>query len=142
MYLNNPLLSTALADLSAPDDTATIPIFENTPAVNASGGYTFVANPSNNNTIVFNGVTFTFKTSPTLATDVQIGTGATGSDTNLGKTIDNLKTVLNASANPLISCATYSDNHTSSNKDATQLNIQFDNPGSLGNYYTLGTATS
>lgn len=107
----------------------------------STGTYTLVANPADASTIVFNGITFTFLDTPSAPTDVQRGTGATGSDTDLGISIDNLVTALNASANAALTGATYSDNHTSTNKNATKIFVTFDTYGTGGNSYTLGTNT-
>jgi hypothetical protein len=112
--------------------------------VGAFGWYDFAANPANNDTILFNGVTYTFKTSPAGGTDIQIGTGATGSDTNLGITIFNLVTALNASANGSISVATYDGRDTNGSvttsvKNAVRIHIGFDALGNAGKAYTLGT---
>lgn len=111
-------------------------------AVAATGKYTVGVNPTANDTILFNGVTYTFKASSGAATEITLGTGASGSDTNLGITIFNLITALNASANTALSGATYSDNHTSTNKNATEARVTFDTAGTAGNTYTLGTNTA
>lgn len=108
----------------------------------ASGQYSVLANFADDEDIVFSGVTFTAKDTPVGATEFQRGTGATGDDTDLGISIDNLVTMLNASANPAINVATYSDNHTSTNKDATEIYVTYDTLGAAGNAYTLGTDTA
>ena len=91
--------------------------------VAASGSITFAANPSNNDTIQLNGVTWTFKTS-----------GATGAQTNIGvslsATMIQLASDLNASSNASLTVATYS--HT-----ATAVGITYDTVGTTGNSYTL-----
>lgn len=94
----------------------------------ATGRYTLAIKPSINDTLVFNGVTFTFVTSSGSA--VQITIGAT-----LATAIANALTMLNASVNAAITPATYSSS------GAGIIDITYDTKGSLGNAYTLGTAT-
>lgn len=95
--------------------------------VKATGFVQFAANPANNQTIVINGVTWTFKTS-----------GATGTQTNLGvslaATLTQLVTDLNASGNTSIDDATYS---TTTGK----LVVTHDTFGPTGNAFTLGKGT-
>jgi hypothetical protein len=94
----------------------------------AMGSYTFGANPSDTDTIIFNGVTFTFITGSSTATDIQIkGT--------LALTLVEAATVLNASVNGSVSVATYTST-------ATKINVSYDAPGTGGNAYTLDTPTA
>lgn len=94
----------------------------------ASGSLTFVSNPTNGQTIILSGVTWTFVTS-----------GATGNQTNLGlslaATLTQLQSDLNASANASIDKATYS-------ATGTALDIIYKTAGVVGNGYTLSGGTS
>lgn len=92
----------------------------------ATGGYTFALNPSNTNTILFNGVTFTFITGASTATDIQI-------KASLALTMVEAAVVLNASVNASVAVATYT-------ATSTGITVTFDEPGTDGNAYTLGTA--
>jgi hypothetical protein len=93
----------------------------------ASGTYTFTTNPVNTNTIILNGITWTFVTS-----------GATGNQTNIGvdtaATLTQLAIDLNASINGSLSVATYS-------VSPTVLTINYDARGTVGNAYTLAAGT-
>lgn len=94
----------------------------------AGGGYTFGVNPTATDTIVFNGVTFTFIAGASTTTDIQIkGT--------LALTMVEAAAVLNASVNASVSIATYT-------ATATGITVSFDAPGVGGNAYTLGTPTA
>lgn len=94
----------------------------------ATGRYTLAVKPSVNDTLVFNGVTFTFVASSASA--VQITIGAT-----LATAIANALVILNASVNAAITPATYSSS------GAGIIDITYDTKGTVGNAYTLGTAT-
>jgi len=94
----------------------------------ARGAIVWSTNPSNDQTVIFNGVTYTFKTSAGAEPDVQIGASLT-------ITMTNLATVLNASANGSINVATYV-------ASATTLFVNYDTLGTGGNAYTLGAGTS
>lgn len=89
----------------------------------ATGTVTFGVNPSNDDEFIFNGVTWTFKTS-----------GATGSETNikgsLELTLDQLTIDMNASAEANLIVATYSN-------DTTDAIVTYDTIGTDGNAYTL-----
>lgn len=129
----------------AADDTESTDVLlirQLTEAVAATGTYTIGVNPTEDDTIGFNGVEFTFKDSAVEPDEIEIGTGATGDDTDLGITIDNVLTALNASVDADLSGATYSDNHTASNKDGTVITVTFDTAGTAGNAYTLDTDTA
>lgn len=109
----------------------------------AGGYYELAANPTDEDTLGFNGFEINFLDTPVdPETDVQIGSGASGDDTDLGITIDNAITLLNASTDPLLTGATYSDNHTGSNKDADRIIVKMDTVGEEGDEYTLDTPTA
>lgn len=91
----------------------------------ATGSITFDSNPADGDTITVNGVVYTFLDTPVAGTDIQIG--ATAADT-----ATNLQTVLDASADPLITVATYTVN-------GTVVSIVHDTPGAGGNAFTLAT---
>jgi hypothetical protein len=108
-----------------PTDTVSV---TGSAGVEASGTYTATAsNPTNGQTIVLNGVTWTFVTS-----------GATGAETNirtnLEATLSQLAADLNSSVNASIDVATYSAGPTS-------LTITYATVGAAGNAYTLGAGT-
>ena len=67
----------------------------------ATGTITVATNPSNNDTVIVNGVTFTFKTTPAVDGDVAIGSNAAGSAANLA-------VALSASMVPAVAAAQYS----------------------------------
>ena len=92
----------------------------------AQGSITLSGLPTNNDTILINGVTYTFKTSPSALTDIQIGTDEE-------ETISNLADALNASNNASISIATYTASGAS-------LDIEYDLGGTDGNAFTLNVA--
>jgi predicted phage tail protein len=95
----------------------------------AVGKYVFDKGvPITNETIILNGVTFTFKNSAPGATDVTIVSG------NLPSTLTNLKNKLSNSTNPAISVATYTVN-------SNELIITYNEDGAEGNAYTLGAGT-
>lgn len=98
------------------------------PGTQASGNLTFSTNPSNGQTIILNGVTWTFVTA-----------GATGNQTNIGislaATLTALATNLNASGNASLTPASYT-------ATATQLRILYQTVGSIGNTYTLAAGTA
>lgn len=94
----------------------------------ALGSVLFNANPANGQTVVLNGVTWTFVTS-----------GATGTQTNIGAslaaTLTQLATDLNASANSSINVASYT-------VDGTHLFVTYKTVGAGGNAYTLAAGTT
>jgi len=96
--------------------------------VAATGSITFTVNPSATNTIIVNGVTWTF-----------VASGATGSQTNIGAslsaTMTQLASDLNASANSSINVASYAGT-------ATALNITYKTTGAAGNTYTLASGNT
>lgn len=91
--------------------------------VKAAQTINFSGNVTNNDTIIFNGHTITFKTSPSGPDEVAVG----GS---LATSLTNLEVLLNAHASALISVATYSE-------DGTTLTITYDAFGTAGNAYTV-----
>jgi len=109
--------------------TAAVATVATLASVSATGSIVFVSNPSNGDTITMNGSAFTFRTLPTLTTEIQIGA-------SLSATLGNAVTVLNASTDANVNVATYSN-------DALTLFIVYDTPGTGGNAYTLaaGVAT-
>lgn len=92
----------------------------------ATGTITFADNPTAEDTITLNGVTWTFKSS-----------GASGDETNiqgdLAATLAQLVSDLNGSADTDIDDATYTENDT-------QLIITHDTAGAAGNSYTLAAS--
>lgn len=93
----------------------------------ATGTLTVATQPSINDTIAINGVTFTFVASSASATQITIGADET-------ETAANMVTILNASANASINIATY----TSALGVVT---IAFDTYGTDGNAYTLADSS-
>lgn len=92
----------------------------------ATGSISFSSQPANNNTILINGVQYTFKTSASAATDIQIG----GS---IAETVDNLASVLNGSTNSSVRLATYTST-------GSILSVSYDLGGVDGNSFTLSAA--
>ena len=96
--------------------------------VAATGSITFTLNPSATNTIIINGVTWTF-----------VASGATGNQTNIGAslsaTMTQLASDLNASANSSINVASYAGT-------ATALNITYKTVGAAGNAFTLASGNA
>ena len=97
----------------------------------ATGNATLDTLPANGDTLTLNGVSFTFKTVPTGSTDIPIGA-------TVNATVDSAVTLLNASTDPLISVATYS-NGGSGVLLVTYDEIQY---GSNGNAYTLAKVST
>lgn len=92
-------------------------------AVAATGFIVFSANPVDASTITLNGVTWTFRTTPTTTAETQI-------QATLAGTLAQLVIDLNASVNASLTVATYST-------DGTSLIVTYDTPGTGGNAYTL-----
>lgn len=120
-------LAASRASVSAP--TLTGGSGSGSSGVNASGSMTFgLGNPTNGQTIVLDGVTWTFVTS-----------GASGNQTNLGAslalTLTQLQLDLTASGNASIALANYA-------VTTTVLNITYKTVGTVGNTYTLGAGTA
>lgn len=89
----------------APDQAYSIPYAYITNELGVSGGasgaFVFRSNPSDGHTIGLNGTTFTFRSSPSLATEIQIGATSHA-------TILNAATTLNASTDAQAQQCTYS----------------------------------
>lgn len=124
-------------------DTGTVTFYEaynvsNTVPIgvgsNATGSITFSANPSANQNIVLNGVTWTFKTS-----------GATGTQTNigatLGATLRQLSWDLNLSANSSINVAFYRSDSFPAQTEG-DIYVNYLTAGAGGDAYTLGAGTA
>ncbi len=94
----------------------------------ASGTITLGSTPADGATIVVNGVTFTFRTSASLATEVEVGVSAAAA-------ANNLAIKLAASTNAALTGAAYSV------KDATVI-VAYGTAGTAGNAFTLGAGTS
>ena len=96
--------------------------------VAATGSITFTVNPSATNTIIINGVTWTFVTS-----------GATTAQTNIGgslsATMTQLAIDLNASANGSVNVASYAGT-------ATAINVTYKTVGAAGNAFTLASGNA
>lgn len=113
-----------------PQTEASVINFGATAGVQAAGALTVAVNPSNNETIAINGVTWTFKTTVTDATtQFEIGGDA-------DETASLMAASLNASANASISVATYA-NTTGQNI----VDITYDAGGTDGNAYTLAVSS-
>lgn len=110
--------------LYQPTDTITI----TSGGVAATGTYTFVANPTDSQTIILNGVTWTFKTTPTTTSQTKIGI-------NLATTLGQLAADLTSSGNTLLTAASYSI------ATGTVLNITYNQLSTTGNAYTLAAGT-
>jgi hypothetical protein len=95
--------------------------------VAASGSLAFGANATNGETIVVNGVTFTFVTGSSSATNVHIGASA-------GATAQEFVNVLNASVDPLINVAAYS-------YGSATCFISYEVQGTVGNAFTLANSS-
>lgn len=95
----------------------------------ARGVLTIESNNLTGETIAVNGVTFTFITGPSTATDVQVG------DT-VDETASNFAAVLNASASGSISVATYTAGPNGT------ISIVYDTAGTGGNAFTLANSNN
>ncbi len=93
----------------------------------ASGSLAFGANATNGETIVVNGVTFTFVTGSSSATNVHIGASA-------GATAQEFVNVLNASVDPLITVGEYS-------YGTATCFISYSIQGTVGNAFTLANSS-
>lgn len=99
-----------------------------TGGVAATGTYTFVGNPVDGNTIILNGVTWTFKTTVSGISQTKIGT-------NLAETLNQLAADLATSNNSSLTVANYAI------ATGTVLNITYGQLGTAGNAYTLAAGT-
>ncbi len=95
---------------------------------NPAGNIAFAANPTAGDTITINGVTWTF-----------VASGATGNQTNIGadldKTLRNLVDDLNASTDPLLTPATYS------NIAGTKLGVVYDATNGGAATFTMSSSS-
>lgn len=130
-----------IGDLPAADTITVNDLFPVLQRTKATGTWTPTANAVAGETIVIGGVTFTARASASSAVEFTIGTGATGSDTNLGITLFNLLAKLNGSADTTVDDVTYTDNHTSSNKNGTVMTFTHDKPGTEGNSFPTVVGT-
>jgi uncharacterized protein YneR len=105
-------------------DTITI----TTGGAKATGTYTFTGNPTNGQTIILNGVTWTFRTTVTTSLETKIGA-------NLATTLNQLAADLATSSNASITVASYLIT------TGTVLNITYNQIGTAGNAYTLAAGT-
>lgn len=95
---------------------------------NPAGNIAFAANPTAGDTITINGVTWTF-----------VASGAAGNQTNIGFTLDDTLTQLvadlNASVNPALTPATYS------NAAGTKLGVEYDAINGAAASFTLASSS-
>ncbi len=110
---------TNIANVGPAKDIKLAAVSDSITSAKASGTVTFSGQPANDETLVINGTTITFKTTATLANEVQIGANTTA-------TVENLVEALNLSSDANISEATYSSN-------GDVLTIEADNSGTTGN---------
>jgi len=89
----------------------------------ATGTILFAGVPTEDDTITVNGVVFTFKATPVLATDIDIKVSAAAQATEVAS-------ILNASVNPLVSVATYTP-------DTADVDVLYDTLVEAGNDFTL-----
>lgn len=98
-------------------------------AVKAEGYIDFSANPTANDTITINGVVFTFIAGASSGTNINI-------KASLTLTLDEVVSILNASANTNVDDATYSK------PTASRLKIVHDTTGAAGNAFTLAASAA
>ncbi len=108
----------------AATDTITI---TNTTGTRASGTYTFTTNPTDGQTIILNGVTWTFKANEPTGNQTEIGI-------NIATTLSNLVNDLNLSTNNSLLVASYS-------RSGSVVTITYKTAGTAGNAYTLAAGT-
>jgi hypothetical protein len=92
--------------------------------IKATGTITLTTNPVANDTVIVNGVTFTFVATASATGQVAIGASATA-------TRNSLLTALQASANPLVNAAVFASSSTNA------ITVTFKTSGTAGNAYTL-----
>lgn len=97
-------------------------------SVAATEDFTFTGVPADGGTLTINGVVFTFKDTPVAVTDIDRKTTAT---TQADETV----LVLNASTNPLVALATYSN-------VAGVVTVLYDGHGTRGNAFTLAESAT
>jgi hypothetical protein len=100
----------------------------------ATGTITFSVNPTNLDTITIGGIAFTFKTTPSAGTDIQISSDPSGA---LDETLDAAVVVLNASTNPAVTPCTYS--HIA---NTGVIDIVHDAGGTAGNSFTIAASAA
>lgn len=115
-----PLAETTLDNLVATMPGATL---VQNGGTKASGTITVSTNPVANDTIVVNGVTFTFKASATTPLDIAIGAAANNTATNIAA-------VLTAYSDPRVSIAKYS-------VATNVVTVTYEEYGTGGNAFTL-----
>ena len=120
-----PMAETTLDNLVTIMPGATLSV---TGGAKATGTITVATNPSTGDTIVVNGVTFTFKTTAATSDEVTIGATAAATATNLAA-------VLNASTNPSVAIAQYA-------AAAAVVTVTANSYGTAGNSFTLATGTA
>lgn len=98
-----------------------------TGGVAATGTYTFTSNPSNGQTIILNGITWTFVTTPTTKMQTKIGI-------SVAATLAQLVSDLFTSGNSSITSASYT-------LSTDVLDITYNELGIVGNSYTLASGT-
>lgn len=96
--------------------------------VQAAGNITVATQPVTNDTVVVNGVTFTFKTAGTAVATTDVNLGATAV-----ATAAMLLLQLQFSTNPLVAVATYSADSAVAGK----INVLYRTTGVVGNAFTL-----
>lgn len=94
----------------------------------ASGTVQVAALPADGETVIFNGVTFTFRTTATLSTEIELGVDEDA-------TASNMRDTLAASTNSAITVAVY----TVSTDTVT---VTYKTVGTVGNSYTLNAGTA
>ena len=102
----------------------------NASGTKASGTITISTNPSNNDTAVINGTTFTFTTAASVSpTTVQIGGSA-------GSTLDNLLGKLQSNTSSAVSAATYAKVGSG---NTAQIVVTYNEAGRGGNSFSMAT---
>lgn len=91
--------------------------------VKASGSFEFAAQPADGDTIVVNGITFTFKETPTLPSHLPI-------EADLGATLASAVVILNSSPNANVNVADYGATENS-------ILVEYETEGTEGNAFTL-----
>ncbi len=122
--VKTPLAETTLDNLVAIMPGATLV----TDGLFASGSMTIATLPTNSQTVVVGGKTFTFKTVPVGAFDVAIGA-------TTAICAANLAAALNASIDPAVSPSTYT-------ATTNVVSIVYDVRGAAGNAFTIATGTA
>lgn len=108
--------------------SANVNVFDPSPTV-ATGSIFFAINPSPGDTITLNSVVWTFVSGAPTGTQIEI-------QGNVALTLDIGILRLNASTNPLMSVATYSD------PTGSAILVTYDTAGTDGNAYTLAASAA